>query len=115
MPPAGMTGEGVAWTRLTAVSVATAVAVGRTAGPGVGDVVAVGVDVEVGDRATDKGARVVGTAGPKGEQPSPVTATTPRIQATPQNLLGTEDKIDDLLLTDKRFIGNKQNSTGDNP
>jgi hypothetical protein len=109
-----MTAEGVAWTRLTAVGVATAVAVGREAGPGVGDVVAVGVEVEVGDRATDEGARVVGTGGPKGEQPSPMTVTTPRVQAATQNLLGTEDRIDDLLLTDKRFIGNRQILTGDN-
>jgi len=107
MPPAGITGEGVAWTRLTAVGVATDVATGREVGPGVGDVVAVGVEVEVGDRATDKGVEVAGAGGPKGEQPSPMTATTPKVQAATQNLLGTEGRIDDPLLIDKRFIGNK--------
>ena len=85
----------------------TDVAVGSEVGSGVGDVVAVGVEVEVGDRATDKGVRTAGVGDPKGEQPSPMTATTTRVQAATQNLLGTEDRIDDPLLTDKRFIGNK--------
>ena len=84
-------------------------------GSGVGDVMAVGVEVEVGDGAADKGVRVEGAGGPKGEQPSPMMAMTPRVQAATQNLLGTEGRIDDPLSTDKRFIGNKQNVTGDNP
>ena len=93
----------------------TGVAAGREVGSGVGEVVAVGVEVEVGDGAADKGVWVAGAGGPKGEQPSPMMATTPRVQAATQNLLGTEGRIDDPLSTDKRFIGNKQNMTGDNP
>jgi len=69
---------------------------------------AVGVEVEVGDGATDKGMRAEGTGGPKGEQPSPIMATIPRVQAATQNLLGTEDRIDDPFLIDKRFIGNNK-------
>jgi hypothetical protein len=82
----------------------TGVAAGREVGSGVGDVVAVGVEVEVGDGAADKGVRVAGAGGPKGEQPSPRMATTPRVQAAIQNLLETEGRIDDPLSTDKRFI-----------
>ena len=95
----------------------TGVVAGREVGSGVGDVMAVGVEVEVGDGAADKGVRVrdAGVGGPKGEQPSPMMATTPRVQAVTQNLLGTEGRIDDPLSTDKRFIGNEQNVTGDNP
>lgn len=115
MPPAGITGEGVAWTRLTAVGVVTGVAAGEEVSSGVGDVMAVGVEVEVGDGAIDRGVRIAGAGGPKGEQPSPMMAMTPRVQAAPQNFLGTAGRIDDPLSTDKRFIGNKQNVTGDNP
>jgi hypothetical protein len=115
MPPAGITGEGVAWTRLTVVGVVTGVAAGSKVGSGVGDAMAVGVEVEVGDGAADKGVRAAGAGGPKGEQPSPMMATSPRIQAAPQNLLGTEGRIDVPFSADKRFIGNKQNVTGDNP
>ena len=82
----------------------TGVAAGREVGSGVGDVVAVGVEVEVGDGAADKGVRVAGAGGPKGEQPSPMMATTPRVQAATQNLLEIEGRIDDPLSTDKRFI-----------
>jgi len=95
--------------------VVTGVAAGREVGSVVGDVMAVGVEVEVGDGAADKGVPVAGDGGPKGEQPSPMAATTPRVQAATQNLLRTEGRIDDLFSTDKRFIGNKQNITGDNP
>ena len=107
MPPAGITGEGVAWTRLTAIGVVTDVAVGEKVGSGVGDVVAVRVEVKVGDGAADKGVWTEGAGGPKGEQLSPMVATIPRIQALPQNLLGIEDRIGDPLSTDKRFIGNR--------
>jgi hypothetical protein len=107
MPPAGITGEGVAWTRLTAIGVVTDVAVGEEVGSGVGGVVAVGVEVKVGDGAADKGVRTEGADGPKGEQPSPMVATIPRTQAPPQNLLGIEDRIGDPLSTDKCFIGHK--------
>jgi hypothetical protein len=107
MPPTGITGEGVPWTRLTAVGVVTGVAAGREVGSGVGDAMAVGVKVEVGDGAADKGVRGAGAGGPKGEQPSPTMATIPRVQAVTQNLLGTGGRIDDPLSTDKRFIGNK--------
>jgi hypothetical protein len=82
----------------------TGVAVGREVGSGVGDLMAVGVEVEVGDGAADKGVWVAGAGGAKGEQPSPMTATTPRVQAATQNLLGTEGRIDDPLSTDKGFI-----------
>ena len=82
----------------------TGVATGREVGSGVGDMVAVGVEVEVSDGAADKGVRVAGAGGPKGEQPSPMMATTPRVQATTQNLSETEGRIDDPLSTDKRFI-----------
>ena len=85
----------------------TGVVAGREVGSGVGDGMAVWVEVEVGDGAADKGARVAGVGSPKGEQPSPMMATTPRVQAVTQNLLGTEGRIDDPLSTDKRFIGNK--------
>ncbi len=85
----------------------TDVAVGSEVGSGVGDIMAVGVEVEVGDGAADKGVWAEGTGGPKGEQPSPMMATIPMVQAATQNLLGTEDRIDDPLSTDKRFIGNK--------
>jgi hypothetical protein len=95
--------------------VVTGVGVERGVGSGVGDVMAVGVKVRVGDGAADKGVRVAGVGSPKGEQPSPMMATTPRVQAATQNLLGTEGKIDDPLSRDRRFIGNKQNVTGDNP
>jgi hypothetical protein len=87
--------------------VVTGVVAGREVGSGVGDVIAVGVEVEVGDGAADKGVRDAGVGGPKGEQPSPMMATTPRVQAVTQNLLGTEGRIDDPLSTDERFIGNK--------
>jgi hypothetical protein len=113
MPPAGITGEGVAWIRLTAVGVVTGVAAGKEVGSGVGDVMAVGVEVEVGDGAIDRGVPVAGAGGLEGEQPSPMMAMIPRVQAATQNLLGTEGRIDDPLSTDKRFIGNKQNVTGD--
>ena len=86
---------------------ATGVAVEREVGSSVGDVMAVGVKVEVGDGTADKDVRVAGAGGPKGEQPSPMTATTPKVQAATQNILGTEGRIDDPLLIDKRFIGNK--------
>ena len=82
----------------------TGVAAGREVGSGVGDMVAVGVEVEVGDGAADRGVRVAGADGPKGEQPSPMMATTPRVQAATQNLLETEGRIDDPLSTDRRFI-----------
>ena len=82
----------------------TGVAVWREVGSGVGDVVAVGVEVAIGDGAADKGGRTEGAGGPKGEQPSPMMATTPRVQAATQNLLETEGRIDDPLSTDKRFI-----------
>ncbi len=85
----------------------TGVVAEREVGSGVGDGMAVGVEVEVGDGAADKGGRDAGAGGPKGEQPSPMMATTPRVQAATQNLLGTEGRIDDSLSTDKRFIGNK--------
>jgi hypothetical protein len=75
---------------------------------------AVGVEVEVGDGAADRGVWAAGAGGPKGEQPSPMMATTPKIQVATQNLLGTEDRINDPLSADKRFIGNKQNVTGGN-
>ena len=84
----------------------TGVVVGREVGSGVGDPMAVGVRVEVGEETGDKGMRVTGTGGPKGEQPSPTIATIPRIQAATQSFLGTKGRIDDLLSTDKRFIGN---------
>jgi len=87
--------------------VVTGVVAGREVGSGVGDGMAVGVEVKVGDGAADKGGRVAGVGSPKGEQPSPMMATTPRVQAVTQNLLGTEGRIDDPLSTDKRFIGNK--------
>jgi hypothetical protein len=52
--------------------------------------------------------RAAGAGGPKGEQPSPMMATTPRVQAVTQNLSGTKGRIDDgPFLIDKRFIGNK--------
>ena len=78
----------------------TGVAVGSEVGSGVGDKVAVGVEVEVelGDGAADKGVLVSGAGGLKGEQPSPIMATTPTIQTATQNLLKIED------TTDKRFI-----------
>jgi hypothetical protein len=82
----------------------TGVAVGREVGSGVGDRMAVVVEVKVGDGAADKGVWVAGAGGAKGEQPSPMTATTPRVQAATQNLLGTEGRIDDLISTDKGFI-----------
>jgi hypothetical protein len=112
----------MAW--LTAVGVVTGVAVGGEVSSGVGDVMAVGVEVEVGDGvevkvgdgAADKGVGVAGAGGPKGEQPSPMIATTARIQAMPQNLLGTEGRIDDPLSTDRRrFISNKYNVISINP
>jgi hypothetical protein len=81
------------------------VAAGREVNSGVGDVMAVGV--EVGDGAADKGVRVAGAGGPKGEQPSPMMARTARIQAAPQNLWGTEGRIDDPFSIDRRFISNK--------
>jgi hypothetical protein len=115
MPPTGITGEGVAWTRLTAVGVVTGVAAGREVSSGVGGVMAVGVEVEVGDGVAEKGVWVAGVGGPKGEQPSPMMATTPKVQAVTQNLLGIEGRIDEPLSTDKRSIGNNQNVTGDNP
>ena len=115
MPPAGITGEGVAGTRLTAVGVATGVAVGREVGSGVGDVVAVGVEVEVADGAADKGVPATGAGGPKGEQPSPMIAMAPRVQAATQNLLGTKGRNDDPFSTDKCFIGNNSNATDDSP
>jgi hypothetical protein len=87
--------------------VATGVAVGREVGSSVGDVMAVGVKVEVGDGAGDKDVRVAGTGGLKGEHPSTMMATTPRVQVATQNLSGTEGTIDDPFLIDKRFIGNK--------
>jgi hypothetical protein len=87
--------------------VVTGVAARRGGSSSVGDVMAVGVKVEVGDGATDKGVRTAGAGGPKGEQPSPMMATTPRVQVATQNLSETEDRIDDLFLIDKRFIGNK--------
>jgi hypothetical protein len=93
----------------------TGVAAGGEVGSGVGDVMAVGVEVEVSDGAADKGVRVAGIGGPKGEQPSPMTATTPRVQAATQNLLGAGGRIDEPLLKDKHFMGNIQNVTGDNP
>jgi hypothetical protein len=77
--------------------VATGVAARRGVSSSVGDVMAVGVKVEVGDGATDKGVRATGAGGPKGEQPSPMIAT----------ISGTEGRIDDPFLIDKRFIGNK--------
>lgn len=70
---------------------------------------AVGVEVKVGDGAADKGVRMAGAGDPKGEQLSPMMATTPRIQTDTQNLLKIEGRIDDPLSIDKRFIGNKQN------
>ena len=115
MPPSGITGEGVAWTGLTAVGVVTGVAAGREVGSGVGNVVAVGVEVKVGDGAADKVVRATGAGGPKGEQLSPMIAMTPRVQAATQNLLGIEGRIDDPLSTNKRFIGNNQNITSNNP
>jgi hypothetical protein len=80
----------------------TGVAVGREVGSGVGDLMAIGV--EVGNGAADKGVWVAGAGGAKGEQPSPMTATTPRVQAATQNLLGTEGRIDNPFSTDKGFI-----------
>jgi hypothetical protein len=98
MPPSGITEEGVAWTRLTGV------AIGREVGSGVGDVMAVGVEVEVdvGDGTADKGEWVTGVGAPKGEQPSPMMV---RVQASTQNHLEAECRIDDPLSTNKRFIG----------
>ena len=85
----------------------TGVTARRGVSSSVGDEMAVGVKVEVGDRATDKGVRAAGAGGPKGEQPSPMMATTPRVQAATQNLSGTEGRIDGPFLIDKRFIGNR--------
>ena len=77
-------------------------------GPSVGVVVAVGVEVAIGDGTADKGVWAEGAGSPKGEQPSPMVATIPRIQVAIQSLLGTEDRIADPLSTDKRFfIGSK--------
>ena len=115
MPPSGITGEGVAGTRLTAAGVVTGVAAGREVGSGVGDVVAVGVEVKVADGAADKGVPTAGAGGPKGEQPSPMIAMAPRVQATTQNLLSPKGKIDDPFSTDKCFISNNSNATGDSP
>jgi len=115
MPPSGITGEGVAGTRLTAVGVATGVAAGREVGSGVGDVVAVGVEVKVGDGAAEKVVRATGAGGPKGEQPSPMIVMAPRVQAATQNLLGIEGRIDDPLSTNRGFISNNQNVTSNNP
>lgn len=89
-------------------------AVGDDVSSGVGDAIAVGVKVEIGDGVADKGIRVAGADGPKGEQPSPVMATIPKVQKATQNLLGTRDRIETLRSTDKCFIGNKQDVTGDN-
>lgn len=85
----------------------TGVAAGKEVGSGVGDAMAVGVKVEVGDGAADKGVRVAGAGGPKGEQPNPTVATIPRVQAATQKLLGAEGRIEVPLPTDKRFIGNQ--------
>jgi hypothetical protein len=95
--------------------VVTDVAAGSEVGSGVGDAGAVRVEVEVGDGAADEGVWAAGAGGPKGEQPSPMRATPPRIQAATRNLLGTKDRIDDPLSADKRFIGNKQNIIDDDP
>ena len=108
MPPAGITGEGVAWVRLVAASVVTDVGVGRAVGAGVDEALAVGVKVEVGDEVPDKSGWPAGVGGPKGEQLSPTMATIPRVKAaTPQNLLGTEGGIEALCPVDKRFIGTR--------
>ena len=80
------------------------VAVGREVGSSVGDIAAVGVRVRVGDGATDRGVWGAGTDGPKGEQPSPMMATTPRTQTIAQNFSGTEGRIDDLTSVDVCFI-----------
>jgi hypothetical protein len=80
---------------------------GREVGSGVGDRVAARVEVEVGDGTADKGVWGAGAGGPKGEQPSPMMAKAPRTQAATQNLLGTEDSMDDPISIDKRFMGNK--------
>jgi hypothetical protein len=76
-------------------------------GPGVGDVVAVGVEVAIGDGTADKGVWAEGAGGPKGEQPGPMVATIPRIQVAIQSFLRTEDRIADPLLIDSFFIGAK--------
>lgn len=108
MPPAGITGEGVAWARLTAAGVVAGGAVGREVGVGVDEGRAVGVKVAVGDEVPDKGGWPAGTGGPKGEQLNPAMATAPKTAIT-QKLLELKGGVEAPCPLHARFIGNRVN------